>query len=136
MILILLSVAKCVFSCWFSTTAFPSDLPLDLIYIWIVPSKMSLGSPPYTNSLLSMFQISYPYCHLGHLSKESAQVRGSFEQFATSLLFYGEGLLAPRPNSFLTGKSMNSPYKDNFVTSLCPTLYTCFSTMMYLHVYV
>jgi hypothetical protein len=53
----------------------------------LVPLKLSLGSPPYTNSLCSTFQISCPYsmayvvCPL-NLSRSEA--------------IY-EGLLAPHP---------------------------------------
>jgi hypothetical protein len=57
MVLIPLSVEKYVFPCCCSATA----LPLNLTYIWIVPSKLSLGSPPYTNSSCFTFQISCPY---------------------------------------------------------------------------
>jgi hypothetical protein len=36
-------------------------LPLNLTYISIVPSNLSLGNPPHTNSLHSTIQISSPY---------------------------------------------------------------------------
>jgi hypothetical protein len=36
-------------------------LPLNLTYIFTVHSKLSLGSPPYTNSLQSIIKISYLY---------------------------------------------------------------------------
>jgi hypothetical protein len=38
----------------------PPALPLNLPYISTAP-KLSLGSPPYTNSLHSIIRISYPY---------------------------------------------------------------------------
>jgi hypothetical protein len=37
------------------------------------------------------------FFRLGRLSKEFVQVRGFFRIFVTSLFFYGEELLAPRP---------------------------------------
>jgi hypothetical protein len=37
------------------------SLPLNVTYISTVPLKLSLGSPPYTNSLHSIIQISCPY---------------------------------------------------------------------------
>jgi hypothetical protein len=79
----------------------PPALPLNLTYIWIVPSKLSLGSPPYTNSLCSMLNLMSIFLRLVRLSKESIQVRGSVWLFVTSLFFYGDGLLAPRPTSQL-----------------------------------
>jgi hypothetical protein len=57
MVLIPLSIDKCVFSCWCGATA----PPLNLTYIWTVPLKLQLGSPPCTNSLCSMFQILCPH---------------------------------------------------------------------------
>jgi hypothetical protein len=39
----------------------PPTLALNVTYILTVPSNPLLGSPPYTNSLLSIMQISYPY---------------------------------------------------------------------------
>jgi hypothetical protein len=38
----------------------PPALPLNLTHIWIVPSKLSLWSPPSTYYLYSTFQISCP----------------------------------------------------------------------------
>jgi hypothetical protein len=38
----------------------PALLP-NLIYVWLVPSKLSPGSPTYTNSLHSIIRISNPY---------------------------------------------------------------------------
>jgi hypothetical protein len=32
----------------------PPALPLNVAYMWMVPSKLSLGSPPYTNFIHSM----------------------------------------------------------------------------------
>jgi hypothetical protein len=39
----------------------PPTLPLNLTHIWIVPSKLPLGIPPYTNYLCCMCLISCPY---------------------------------------------------------------------------
>jgi hypothetical protein len=50
MILIPLSMEKCVFSRMFGATALPSDLlHSHQIKIKLVPSKLPSGSPPYTN---------------------------------------------------------------------------------------
>jgi hypothetical protein len=56
MVLILLSIGKCVFFCWFGAC-----FPIKSNYIWIVPSKLSLGSLSYTNYLRSILHISSPY---------------------------------------------------------------------------
>jgi hypothetical protein len=95
-----------VFSRRFSVTALPSlltsSLPLKLTCMSIVPSKLSLGSLPYTNSLHSIRTSEHPnlisiFRRLGRLSKESVQVRGFFRIFLRKLFFYGEGLSALRP---------------------------------------
>jgi hypothetical protein len=39
----------------------PPALPLNLRYIWTVPSKLSLGSPLYTDFLRPIIHISCPY---------------------------------------------------------------------------
>jgi hypothetical protein len=46
--------------------------------------------------------------NLGHLSKESVQVRGYLEVFITSFFFYGEGLLTARPTPKLEDHSLLS----------------------------
>jgi hypothetical protein len=56
MVLIPLFIEKCVFFSWFGAC-----LSIKSNYIWILPSKLLLGSLPYTNSLCSTLQISCPY---------------------------------------------------------------------------
>jgi hypothetical protein len=77
----------------------PSDLtpctPLNLTYIWIVPSKLSLRSPPYTNSLYST---SKSHVHIPSLRSCIQRIHPGPSlcvTFRNRFVFYIEGLLAP-----------------------------------------
>jgi hypothetical protein len=98
MVLIPLAIEKCIFACWFSTT--PSHLTC-------TPTKsnlyfdISLATVIREPALYRLLTFHVPnrssvFHSLGHLFKESAQVRGPFWHFVTNLFFYGEELLAPR----------------------------------------
>jgi hypothetical protein len=90
MILIPLSVEKCVFSCRFSATALPSDLLLShKIYISTVPSKLS--------SLQSIIQISYPYSVAWVIYRKNSSRSEAQFCLSNKLIFYGERLLASCP---------------------------------------
>jgi hypothetical protein len=77
----------------------------------------------------------YQYCHaiewpshihffsLGRLSKESVQVRDCLNIFETSLFFYGEELLAPRPNPKLEDHPL-SAVRDCLFNIFAATLHT------------
>jgi hypothetical protein len=80
MILISLSIEKCVFSRRFGTTAHLSDLASSLETVFRDPVLYKLLTFHVPN-LITIF------CRLDHLSKESIQVWGSLEVFITSLFF-------------------------------------------------
>jgi hypothetical protein len=61
-------------------------------------SKLSLGSPPYTNPLQPIIQISSIFHHLGHLSQESVRFWGSVVYFVTNLFFLRWRVVSPTPN--------------------------------------
>jgi hypothetical protein len=65
----------------------------------LVPILSQMKPVHTTPSYLSKihFQISCPFLCLGRLSKESVQVRGFLRSFVTSLVLYGEELLASHP---------------------------------------
>jgi hypothetical protein len=66
-------------------------LPLNLTYIWLVPSTV-IRQPALYNLLTfhnpNLMSIS---CSLGHLSKESVRVQGSCKLFITNLFFMVKG---------------------------------------------
>jgi hypothetical protein len=56
---------------------------------------------------LRMFHLMSIFLCLGPLSKKSIHVRGSLILFATNFIFYGEGLLAPRPTPKLEDRLLS-----------------------------
>jgi hypothetical protein len=58
---------------------------------------LSLWSPPYTNSLCSTFQISCPMSSLRSFIQRIRPGPRLIDPFRNEFVFYGEGLLAPRP---------------------------------------
>jgi hypothetical protein len=81
----------CVCHCY-CPPIWPSALPLNLTYISTDPSKLSLGSPPYT-----IIRISYPYSVAWvHYPKNPSRSE-ALSVFRNKFIFYSEGLLAPRP---------------------------------------
>jgi hypothetical protein len=94
MILIPLSIEKCVFSCRFGSTALPSGLLHThqiVTYISTVPSKLSLGSPLYTNSLHS----------LGSFIQRIRPGQRLYRS-GNKFIFFGEGLYHAQPPSWRT----------------------------------
>jgi hypothetical protein len=75
----------------------PPALPLNLTYISTVSSKLSLGSPPCTNSLHSTIRVSYHIPSLGSFIKRIRPGPRVYFVFRNKLIFYGGGLIAPRP---------------------------------------
>jgi hypothetical protein len=119
MVLIHLSIEKCVFSCWFGATA--TALSLNLTYIWRVPSKLSLGSQPCTNPLCSTFQLSCPYS-ISYVISPKNLAGSEILTFHNKLIFYAEGLLAPRTNPKL---------KDHSLLFVCGCLFSMFTAMLH-----
>jgi hypothetical protein len=70
----------------------PPSLPLNLPYISTVPSKLSLGSPPYVNSLHSIIQISYPYSVTWIVYSKNPSGSKALLRFSNKFIFYSEGL--------------------------------------------
>jgi hypothetical protein len=100
MILIFLSIEKCVFSRRFDCQRppiWPPALPLNLTYVWLVRSKLPSGSLPYTNLTFNVRNLISIFCSLGRLSKESVQVWGSVRFFVTSLFLWWR-VVSPSPN--------------------------------------
>jgi hypothetical protein len=97
MILIPLRIQKCVFSRRFGATALPSDVLHSHTILYLASSLKTVIKEPTLFKLLTFHvpNLIPIFRHLGSLSKESAQVRGSLE--VASLFFYGEGLLVPCP---------------------------------------
>jgi hypothetical protein len=98
MILIPISIEKCVFSCRFGATALTSDLLHSTKSILYLASSFETVIRESALYKLVTFHnpnlISIIHC-LGRLSKESIQVRGFVWFFATNLFFTVKGLLAP-----------------------------------------
>jgi hypothetical protein len=124
-ILILLSVEKCVFSHRFGATALPSDflpaLPLNLTYISTVLSKLSLGSLPYTNSLLSIIWISCPHSVAWVVYPKNPSRFEALFGFHNKFIFYGEGFLAALPTSKL---------EDHSLSFICGCLFNIFTATL------
>jgi hypothetical protein len=99
-----------------------SALPLNLTYIWPVPSKLSLGSTLYTNSLHSRNQILCPFLSLGSFVQRSCPGPMLCAFFVTNLFFYGEGLSAPYPTPKLEDHPLSFVHGCIF-TILAATLY-------------
>jgi hypothetical protein len=91
MIFIPLSIEKCTFACWFSSTSIPSDLlysPLNLTYTLKFLPLLPWANLPYTMLLTFHAQnLMFIFFRLGRLSKESVQVRGFLFTFVTGLFF-------------------------------------------------
>jgi hypothetical protein len=65
----------------------PPALPLNLTYIWLVPSKPAL----YRLLTFHVPNLISTFCSLGRLSKESVLVRGLSKLFVTNLFFTVKG---------------------------------------------
>jgi hypothetical protein len=72
----------------------PPALPLNLTFIWIFPLKLSLWSPPYTNSLCTMFQT---HVHIPLLRSFIQRIHPGLRIF-NKLVFYGKGVVNSMPN--------------------------------------
>jgi hypothetical protein len=98
MILIPLSIEKCIFTCWFG--AYPahlttkSNLYFDFSFATVMSEpalyRLLAFNIPNLLSILPSF---------GHLSQIPARVKGPLWHFITSIFFWDEELLAPRPTS-------------------------------------
>jgi hypothetical protein len=90
MILIPLSIEKCIFACWFGAThpIWPPVLPLNLTYILMAFSQLSWASLPYTHFLHSTYltNLMSIFLSLGRLSRES-KFEALFWHFVTILFF-------------------------------------------------
>jgi hypothetical protein len=88
MILIPVSIEKCVFSYRFGATALPSDL-LHSHYKCNLYFDSSLKTVTRGPTLYKLLRIHNPnlitiFCPLGHLTKESIQVKGCIAFFVTN----------------------------------------------------
>jgi hypothetical protein len=97
MILITISIEKCVSFCWLSAFSVPSDLvlPLNLTYILIVLSQPSWENLSYADFLHSMYQNSCPFSLASIMYPKNPLRSETLWHFLKSS-FYGE-LLAPCP---------------------------------------
>jgi hypothetical protein len=113
-----LSIEKYVFARCFGATSVPYDLfystKSNLYLIFLPP--LTWANLPYTYIHLT-FQVPilmFIFLRLGRLSKESVKIRGSLWSFVTSLFFYGEELLAPRPTPKLEDHSLSAVRESLF----------------------
>jgi hypothetical protein len=82
-VLILLSIEKCVISCWCCATALPSDhlaaLPQNLSYIWLVLETVIRVPALYMFLTFHVLKLVSVFHRLGCLSKESIQIHCCIE---------------------------------------------------------
>jgi hypothetical protein len=93
------------FSCYFRATALLTSCTTSKSNLYLHSSLETVIREPalYEYKVLAFHvpNLISIFCRLGRLSKESVRVRGSYEHFITSLFFYDEGLLFPRPRNQL-----------------------------------